>query len=222
MQHLEKLIEHAFDNRAQGFANRDEIEAAVNEAVALLDSGKARVAERGESGWQVNQWLKKAVLLSFALAENKVVESGHSRFYDKVPMKGQSPIATGDGPVGAKSTSELIGLGAVGPNINAVTENPVVPADGLHRGTIAGVYGDTGIFYSTDPDAAIVMVDAKTGYIRAADYCLATLVADKNGQRMTAVVLGVPGNKLRFRECRRMLDWGFRTARQLASAASLE
>ena len=87
MQHLEQLIEHAFDNRAQGFANRDEIEAAVNEAVALLDSGKARVAERGESGWQVNQWLKKAVLLSFALAENKVVESGHSRFYDKVPMK---------------------------------------------------------------------------------------------------------------------------------------
>ena len=72
MQHLEKLIEHAFDNRAQGFANRDEIEAAVNEAVALLDSGKARVAERGESGWQVNQWLKKAVLLSFALAENNL------------------------------------------------------------------------------------------------------------------------------------------------------
>jgi len=56
--------------------------------------------------------------------------------------------------VGAKSTAELIGLPAVGPNINGVTENPVVPTDGTHRGTIAGVYGDTGIFYSTDPDTA--------------------------------------------------------------------
>jgi 2,3,4,5-tetrahydropyridine-2-carboxylate N-succinyltransferase len=84
---LEKLIESAFDERAQGFTNRSEVKAAVNEAIALLDSGKARVAERGDSGWHVNQWLKKAVLLSFALAENKVVESGHSRFFDKVPMK---------------------------------------------------------------------------------------------------------------------------------------
>src|SRR5210317_2059894 len=87
MQELEQVIEHAFDNRKQGFDNRPQVEAAVEEAITLLDSGEARVAEKKDGEWQVNQWLKKAVLLSFGLAENRVIESGHSRFYDKVPMK---------------------------------------------------------------------------------------------------------------------------------------
>ncbi len=87
MQEMEQIIENAFERRAQGFENRDEVEAAVEEAIALLDSGKARVAERRDGDWQVNQWLKKAVLLSFRLRDNQVIESGHSRFYDKVPMK---------------------------------------------------------------------------------------------------------------------------------------
>jgi 2,3,4,5-tetrahydropyridine-2-carboxylate N-succinyltransferase len=87
MQELEHIIEDAFENRAQGFADRAQVEAAVREAIALLDSGAARVAEKKDGDWQVNQWLKKAVLLSFALTDNKVIESGHSRFYDKVPMK---------------------------------------------------------------------------------------------------------------------------------------
>ena len=89
--------------------------------------------------------------------------------YDKVPMKGQSPIAVGDGPVGAKATAELIGLPAVGPNVNGVTENPVVPTDGTHRGTIAGVYGDTGIFYATHPDTAFGSWTSFTGATDA--YC---------------------------------------------------
>jgi 2,3,4,5-tetrahydropyridine-2-carboxylate N-succinyltransferase len=87
MQELEQVIEHAFDNRQQGFDNRPQVEAAVEEAIALLDSGEVRVAEKRDGDWHVNQWLKKAVLLSFGLTENKVIESGHSRFYDKVPMK---------------------------------------------------------------------------------------------------------------------------------------
>ncbi|RZV38590.1 MAG: 2,3,4,5-tetrahydropyridine-2,6-dicarboxylate N-succinyltransferase [Chromatiales bacterium] len=87
MQDLEQIIEAAFDNRAQGFEDRPRVEAAVQEAIALLDSGEARVAEKKDGDWDVNQWLKKAVLLSFGLTENKVIESGHSRFYDKVPMK---------------------------------------------------------------------------------------------------------------------------------------
>lgn len=87
MQELETIIEHAYDNRATGFADRPAVEAAVAEAITLLDSGKARVAEPGDGGWRVNQWLKKAVLLSFGLAKNKVIESGHTRFYDKVAMK---------------------------------------------------------------------------------------------------------------------------------------
>jgi len=87
MQALEAIIEQAFENRAEGFDNKDEVEAAVMEAIALLDSGVVRVAEKRGSDWHVNQWLKKAVLLSFALRDNEVFESGHSRFYDKVPMK---------------------------------------------------------------------------------------------------------------------------------------
>jgi 2,3,4,5-tetrahydropyridine-2-carboxylate N-succinyltransferase len=59
----------------------------VQEAIALLDSGEARVAEHVGDDWVVNQWLKKAVLLSFGLAGNKVFEGGYTRFYDKVPMK---------------------------------------------------------------------------------------------------------------------------------------
>lgn len=87
MQELENIIEDAFENRAQGFKDNEKVGAAVQEAIALLDAGQVRVAEKQGSGWHVNQWLKKAVLLSFALSDNKVIESGHSRFYDKVPMK---------------------------------------------------------------------------------------------------------------------------------------
>jgi 2,3,4,5-tetrahydropyridine-2-carboxylate N-succinyltransferase len=87
MQYLEQVIEDAFDNRTQGFDDRARVESAVEEAIALLDSGEARVAEKKNGDWHVNQWLKKAVLLSFGLADNEVMEGGHSRFFDKVPMK---------------------------------------------------------------------------------------------------------------------------------------
>jgi len=50
----------------------------------------------------------------------------------------------------------------------------------------------------------------KTGYIRAADYCLTALVRNSKGERLTLVTLGVPGDRLRFKESRRLLDWGFR------------
>jgi D-alanyl-D-alanine carboxypeptidase len=50
----------------------------------------------------------------------------------------------------------------------------------------------------------------KTGYIQAADYCLTSLVRNKKGERLTLVLLGVPGDRLRFKEARRLLDWGYR------------
>ena len=53
----------------------------------MLDSGETRVAEQINGVWQVNQWLKKAVLLSFRLADNEVMPGAHSKFYDKVPLK---------------------------------------------------------------------------------------------------------------------------------------
>jgi len=57
--------------------------------------------------------------------------------------------------------------------------------------------------------SAYRVLGGKTGYIRAADYCLTTLVENKEGERLTCVVLGVPGDRLRFKEARRLVDWGF-------------
>jgi len=93
---LEQVIDTAFDNRDQINADtKGEIREAVNEALQLLDSGKARVAEpKGNHQWQVNQWLKKAVLLSFRLNDMVVMpggaehpEAGPSVWWDKVPLK---------------------------------------------------------------------------------------------------------------------------------------
>ena len=91
MSNLESIIEDAFEQRAEispGTAS-PEIRNAVAEAIELLDSGKARVAEqRGVGDWVVNEWLKKAVLLSFRLQDNAPMEAGgYTQFYDKVDTK---------------------------------------------------------------------------------------------------------------------------------------
>jgi 2,3,4,5-tetrahydropyridine-2-carboxylate N-succinyltransferase len=84
-----QIIEEGFDKNGKMGNGPDQqrLVDAVQHAVSMLDSGEARVAEKIDSGWHVNQWLKKAVLLSFRLADNVVIPGGHSRFYDKVPMK---------------------------------------------------------------------------------------------------------------------------------------
>ncbi|MBB3398767.1 MULTISPECIES: 2,3,4,5-tetrahydropyridine-2,6-dicarboxylate N-succinyltransferase [unclassified Rhizobium] len=88
---LEKTIEAAFDNRDNvNTSTKGEVRDAVEAALELLDGGKARVAERGSDGaWKVNQWLKKAVLLSFRLNDMEVIKggSGNSTWWDKVPSK---------------------------------------------------------------------------------------------------------------------------------------
>lgn len=88
---LEKTIEAAFDNRdSVNTSTRGEVRDAVTEALNLLDSGKARVATRGEDGtWTVHQWLKKAVLLSFRLNPMEIIKGGpgESAWWDKVPSK---------------------------------------------------------------------------------------------------------------------------------------
>ncbi len=88
---LEKSIEAAFDNRDNvNTSTRGEVRDAVETALKLLDSGKVRVAERGTDGnWIVNQWLKKAVLLSFRLNDMQIVEGGpgNATWWDKVPSK---------------------------------------------------------------------------------------------------------------------------------------
>ena len=63
------------------------MKSAVESCIAGLDSGRYRVAEPVNGDWVVNQWLKKAVLLSFRVRDNKVVDAGYTKFFDKVPLK---------------------------------------------------------------------------------------------------------------------------------------
>ncbi|HEY2808292.1 MAG TPA: 2,3,4,5-tetrahydropyridine-2,6-dicarboxylate N-succinyltransferase [Steroidobacteraceae bacterium] len=86
---LRGLIEAAFERRAELTPQKvaPELAAAIDECIALLDSGAARVAEPSAQGWAVNEWLKKAVLLSFRVRENQLMDAGFTRFYDKVPLK---------------------------------------------------------------------------------------------------------------------------------------
>jgi len=91
MTDLASQIEAAFDARDTVTPASDDVRAIVDAALDLLDSGAARVAEPdGNGGWKVNQWLKKAVLLSFRLADNGVMDhgaGGAAPAFDKVPLK---------------------------------------------------------------------------------------------------------------------------------------
>ena len=87
---LQSLIEEAWDNRDAVTSGDQDLREAVEQAIELLDSGAARVAEPdGQGGWKVNQWLKKAVLLSFRLHDNVTIERGAAgaSAFDKVPSK---------------------------------------------------------------------------------------------------------------------------------------
>ena len=94
---LQTSIEKAFEDRAKITpATKGDARDAVEAALDLLDQGKARVAEKlpgstGPNSWKVNQWLKKAVLLSFRLNDNVLVEGGpgQATWWDKIPSKMQ-------------------------------------------------------------------------------------------------------------------------------------
>ncbi len=87
----EKIIDQAWEDRADiSTATMGDPRDAVDAALAALDNGSARVAEKSASGWHVNQWLKKAVLLSFRLNANETIHNGPGaggRWWDKVPSK---------------------------------------------------------------------------------------------------------------------------------------
>ncbi len=89
MANLEETINEAWEARSELAPGRTDggVAAAIDEAIGLLDAGQARVAEPTAAGWQVNEWLKKAVLLSFRVHDNQLMEGRHSRFFDKVPLK---------------------------------------------------------------------------------------------------------------------------------------
>ncbi|OYX15857.1 MAG: 2,3,4,5-tetrahydropyridine-2,6-dicarboxylate N-succinyltransferase, partial [Brevundimonas diminuta] len=94
LTHLESVIEAAWEARAEvSAATRGEVRDAVDTALALLDSGQARVASRGADGvWSTHQWLKKAVLLSFRLNDNVIMRAGHA---PTLPLSADHPVAVG-------------------------------------------------------------------------------------------------------------------------------
>ncbi len=88
-QDLQSIIDLAWEGRANlNSANSPEVRAAVDDVLARLDAGTLRVAERKAVGeWTVHQWIKKAVLLSFRLNDNRQMGAGDMTFFDKVPTK---------------------------------------------------------------------------------------------------------------------------------------
>ncbi len=90
MNHLQKVIEHAWETRAEWDMRSApaKIKDAIEHAIQLLDDGGVRVAEKSHDGtWLTQEWLKKAVLLFFKLHDNQVISGGSTNYFDKVPQK---------------------------------------------------------------------------------------------------------------------------------------
>lgn len=96
MSLLQKTIEAYFENRQTLTPENasKEIKEAVEAVLSGLDAGEYRVAEKIEGDWIVHEWLKKAVLLSFRITPNQLIEAGFCQFYDKVPLKFSSYTAS--------------------------------------------------------------------------------------------------------------------------------
>ncbi len=113
---LQRIIEAAFEDRANvSPATHGDVRDAVEKALGLLDAGKARVAERdasksGKEAWTVNQWLKKAVLLSFRLNDMTTISGGPggSSWWDKVPSKFEGWGAAEHAAAGFRSVPNCI------------------------------------------------------------------------------------------------------------------
>ena len=89
MSNLESTINDAFDHRSTISPNNCSagVREAIDETLAALNDGKIRVAEKLNGQWHVNEWVKKAVLLSFRIKENSVVRDGGATYFDKVDRK---------------------------------------------------------------------------------------------------------------------------------------
>ena len=85
MINLKKQIEQAWDNRE--LLKETATIYAIEKVIEHLDKGELRIAEKDAIGWQVNDWLKKAVLLYFPIKQMETMEAGPMEFYDKIPLK---------------------------------------------------------------------------------------------------------------------------------------
>src|SRR5688572_5955593 len=84
-EELKNKIEKIYNNKEQ--LKTTPAKDAVLEALALLNDGKIRVAEKQTSGWEVNVWVKQAILLYFQIAEMREIQSGDLEYYDKIPVR---------------------------------------------------------------------------------------------------------------------------------------
>ena len=88
MSELEKIINDAFEDRENINVNTSgDIRNAVDDTLNKLDRGNIRVCEKIDNEWQVNQWIKKAILLSFRLNDNDIIKASHATWFDKVESK---------------------------------------------------------------------------------------------------------------------------------------
>lgn len=85
MHELQQIIENAWNDRA--LLQEESTLQAINEVITLLDTGKLRVAQPAADGWQVNDWVKKAVILYFPTQKMETIEVGPFEFHDKIPLK---------------------------------------------------------------------------------------------------------------------------------------
>ncbi|CCG52908.1 2,3,4,5-tetrahydropyridine-2,6-dicarboxylate N-succinyltransferas [Flavobacterium indicum GPTSA100-9 = DSM 17447] len=85
MDNLQSIIEQAWDNRA--LLQEETTQKVIREVIELIDNGKLRVAEPTESGWQVNEWVKKAVVMYFPIQKMETWEAGIFEYHDKMPLK---------------------------------------------------------------------------------------------------------------------------------------
>lgn len=85
MNSLQNIIEQAWENRA--LLQETETQNSIREVIELLDSGKLRVAEPIQDGWQVNEWVKKAVVMYFPIQKMETLEAGIFEYHDKMPLK---------------------------------------------------------------------------------------------------------------------------------------
>tara|TARA_B110000046_G_scaffold185405_1_gene226878 strand:- start:916 stop:1731 length:816 start_codon:yes stop_codon:yes gene_type:complete len=85
MKEIREIIESAWNNRA--FLKEEETINTIRKVVDLLDKGELRVAEPIEGGWQVNEWIKKAVVLYFPIQKMETLEAGIFEYHDKIPLK---------------------------------------------------------------------------------------------------------------------------------------
>ena len=85
MTELRKTIENAWDNRE--LLKESDTQNAIRKVVSLLDEGKLRCAEPSSNGWQINEWVKKGVVLYFPIQKMETLEAGIFEYHDKIPLK---------------------------------------------------------------------------------------------------------------------------------------